>query len=181
MFGGITTDYRAEGMTPVTARASASIYRPARLAVANVPELRRPPRPRPRPLGEVLFRGVRACPDRARRAGPGPAEVTAWALLLRDPRSGQRIELNYYPPGDPYAAPYTPGEALDHLAFRVDDLPETLARLAALGHPAERMAHYDGPFQVTPHYRMAYVRDPDGIQIELFDRPGDGAYAPDEY
>ena len=100
---------------------------------------------------------------------------------MRDPRSGQRIEAQLLPPGDPYAAPYTPGEELDHLAFRVDDLPETLARLAALGHPAERMAHYDGPFQVTPHYRMAYVRDPDGIQIELFDRPGDGAYAPDEY
>jgi catechol 2,3-dioxygenase-like lactoylglutathione lyase family enzyme len=104
-----------------------------------------------------------------------------WAVLLRDPRSGQRIELNYYPPTSPYAVPYSPGEELDHVAFRVDDLPATLARLAKLGHPAENMAHYEGPFLTTPNYRMAYVRDPDGIQLELFDAPGDGGYSPDKY
>jgi catechol 2,3-dioxygenase-like lactoylglutathione lyase family enzyme len=104
-----------------------------------------------------------------------------YAVLLRDPRSGQRIELNYYPPDSPYAAPYTPGEGLDHIAFRVDDLPETLARLDRLGHPAERMAHYEGPMVVTPNYRMAYVHDPDGLELELFDAPGDGTYNPNAY
>jgi len=103
------------------------------------------------------------------------------AILLRDPRSGLRLELNYYPPGNSYAVPYVPGEELDHIAFRVDDLPATLERLAKLGHPVERMAHYNGPMAVTPHFRMAYVRDPDGIQLELFDAPGDGTYSPDAY
>jgi catechol 2,3-dioxygenase-like lactoylglutathione lyase family enzyme len=102
-------------------------------------------------------------------------------ILLRDPVSGLRLELNYYPPGSPYAVPYTPGEELDHVAFRVDDLPKMLARLHALGYPAERMAHYDGPSLATPQFRMAYLRDPDGIQLELFDVPGDPPYAPDRY
>ncbi|MCI4325547.1 MAG: VOC family protein [Thermoplasmata archaeon] len=106
---------------------------------------------------------------------------TAWAILLRDPRSGQRIELNFYPPGSPYSVPYASGEELDHVAFRVDDLEETLARLAALGHPAERMAHYEGPMKSTPNFRMAYVRDPDGIQLELFDAPGPKEFSPDKY
>jgi catechol 2,3-dioxygenase-like lactoylglutathione lyase family enzyme len=106
---------------------------------------------------------------------------TAWAILLRDPRSGQRLELNYYPPGSPYDVPYTPGEALDHVAFRVDNLAETLARLEGLGHPAETMAHYEGPMTTTPNYRMAYVRDPDGIQLELFDAPGPPDFVPNKY
>jgi catechol 2,3-dioxygenase-like lactoylglutathione lyase family enzyme len=103
------------------------------------------------------------------------------AILLRDPGSGHRLELNYYPPDSPYAVPYTAGEELDHVAFRVDDLPATLARLRALGHPPERMAHYDGEFQTTPHFRMAYVRDPDGVLLELFDAPGAPEYSPDRY
>ena len=96
----------------------------------------------------------------------GPAQPAC--VLLADPISGQRLELNYYPPGSPYAAPYRAGEELDHIAFRVDDLDATLARLAALGYPAEKMAHYEGPMIAGAHNRMAYVRDPDGIQLELF-------------
>ncbi len=116
-------------------------------------------------------------PDEPARIDP----KVRWAILLRDPRSGQRIELNYYPPGDSYATPYAPGEELDHVAFRVDDLAATLDRLEKLGHAPERMAHYEGRMATTPNYRMAYVRDPDGIQLELFDAPGDGAYSPSSY
>ena len=89
-------------------------------------------------------------------------------VLLRDPVSGQRLELNYYPESSPYGTPYRTGEDLDHIAFRVDDLPAFLAKLAALGYPAEKMAHYDGPYSTGAHLKMAYVRDPDGIQLELF-------------
>jgi catechol 2,3-dioxygenase-like lactoylglutathione lyase family enzyme len=113
---------------------------------------------------------------------PARIDPTApWAILLRDPKSGQRLELNFYPSTSPYAVPYAPGEELDHVAFRVDDLPATLARLEKLGHPPEKMAHYEGPMKTTPSFRMAYVRDPDGIQLELFDAPGDGSYSPDAY
>jgi catechol 2,3-dioxygenase-like lactoylglutathione lyase family enzyme len=90
-------------------------------------------------------------------------------VLLRDPVSGQRLEVNYYPVGNPYAVQYSPGEELDHLSFRVDDLPATLRRLAAHGVQPEAMKHYDGPYLETPEYRCAYVRDPNGIQLELFD------------
>jgi catechol 2,3-dioxygenase-like lactoylglutathione lyase family enzyme len=105
----------------------------------------------------------------------------AGAILLRDPRSGLRLELNYYPPGNPYAIPYTAGEELDHIAFRVDDLEATLARLEKLGYRSESMAHYDGLMMAMPSYRMAYVRDPDGMQLELFDAPGPTEYSPDRY
>lgn len=36
-------------------------------------------------------------------------------VLLRDRRSGQRLELNWYAPSSPFWAPYVPGEGLDHL------------------------------------------------------------------
>jgi hypothetical protein len=53
--------------------------------------------------------------------------------------------------------------------------------LEGLGYPPERMAHYDGPLSAGPNLRMAYVRDPDGLQLELFDVPGPGDYSPDRY
>lgn len=102
-----------------------------------------------------------------------PKEQTA--QLLVDPRSGQRVELNYYPVGNPYAVPYIPGEGFDHLAFRVDDLERFLGGLRTAGIQPEKMAHYDGPMMVTPTFRVAYIRDPDGNQIELYDTPGTGA------
>jgi len=103
------------------------------------------------------------------------------AILLRDPNSGARLELNYYPPDSPYAVPYSSGEELDHIGFRVDDLDATLGQLDSLGLRPERMTHFDGPVLVTPLYRMAYVRDPDGILLEVWDAPGAREYSPDKY
>ena len=100
---------------------------------------------------------------------PAPGDVSQAAVLLADPVSGQRLELNYYPEGSPYAVPYVPGEALDHVAFRVENLEQFLAKLSSAGIAAAPMKHYDGLMLTTPHYRVAYVRDPDGNQIELFD------------
>ena len=94
------------------------------------------------------------------------------AVLLIDPRSGQRIELNYYPKGNPYAVPYVAGEGFDHLAFRVDDLEKFLSKLKAEGISPEKMKHYDGPMMSTPTFRVAYFRDPDDNQIEVYDSPG---------
>ena len=106
-----------------------------------------------------------------------------WTTVLRDPHSGQRLELNYYPPGNPYAVPYAPGEELDHIGFRVDDLDAALKSLESQGYPPEKMAHYDGRIQEGPTLRVAYLRGPDGMQIELF-QARDGkpvAYDPDQY
>ena len=110
-----------------------------------------------------------------------PTEQTT--VLLVDPKSHQRLELNYYPPGNPYAVPYVAGEGFDHLAFRVDDLERFLAHLSKAGVGPEKMAHYDGAMLSTPSFRVAYVRDPDNNQIELYDSPGadPSSFNPDEY
>ncbi len=104
-------------------------------------------------------------------------------VLLIDPVSEQRVELNYYPPGNPYAMPYVPGEGWDHLSFRVEDLPAFLAGLSAEGVRPLAMKHFDGPMLTTPEYRVAYITDPDGNEIELFDTPGGDAetYDPSSY
>ena len=110
-----------------------------------------------------------------------PPEATG--VMLVDPHSGLRIELNYYPVGNPYAVPYVPGEGWDHLAFRVDDLTAFLAKLGARGIAPEKMKHYDGPMMATPNFRVGYFRDPDGNQIELYDSPGadPNRYDPNAY
>ena len=53
---------------------------------------------------------------------------------------------------------YTGGRNFGHLAYRVDDIYETCARLAAAGVTINRPPR-DG--------HMAFVRSPDGISLEL--------------
>jgi len=83
-------------------------------------------------------------------------------VLLRDMRSGQKLELNWYPEGSIHAAPYTPGEGLDHIAFVVDDLKRTYNGLLAKGVK---------PTNIDPSSTdgwLAYVQDPDGNWIEIY-------------
>ena len=83
-------------------------------------------------------------------------------VLLRDARSGQKLELNWYPEGSKHAAPYTPGEGLDHIAFVVDDVKTKYEELLRRG--AE-------PTEITPSNTggwLAYVKDPDGNWIEIY-------------
>jgi lactoylglutathione lyase len=82
---------------------------------------------------------------------------------LRDPESGAVLELNYYP-GDP---PYREGDELDHLGFRVTDLKTTAARLTALGAKVRIPPFSEGSA------RLAFLSDPDGVWIELYERPDD--------
>jgi catechol 2,3-dioxygenase-like lactoylglutathione lyase family enzyme len=79
---------------------------------------------------------------------------------LKDPVSGQVLELNYYPDQPPYRE----GDELDHLGFRVDDLEATIERLEAMGARV-RIA----PFQ-EGSVRLAFLSDPDGIWVELESR-----------
>ena len=124
--------------------------------------------------------GLRPVPGSDLPTAPPKEQAT---VLLIDAASGQRLELNFYPPGNPYAVPYVPGEGLDHLAFRVDDLDATLRSLHQAGVEPEPMAHFDGPMMSTPTFRVAYVRDPDGNQLELYDTPGSPElrYRPETY
>ena len=69
------------------------------------------------------------------------------------------IELTWNWPGEDGAQEsYTGGRNFGHLAFRVDDIYATCARLRAAGHTIHRPPR-DG--------HMAFVKTPDGISVEL--------------
>ena len=81
---------------------------------------------------------------------------------LQDPNTMQQLELNWYPNDSPYNTPYSVGEGLDHLGFEVDDAPAAYRRLLRLGAtPAIE------PWLEQDRYWIGYVRDPDGLWIEV--------------
>jgi lactoylglutathione lyase len=86
-------------------------------------------------------------------------------VLLRDPKSGQKLELNWYPAGSTYATPYEPGEGLDHIAFSVDNLTETYTDLRKKG---VQITDVD---PLATNGWIACVKDPDGNWIGLYQRP----------
>ena len=112
-------------------------------------------------------------------------------VLLRDPRSGQRLELNWYSERSPFWSPYSPGDGLDHLEIRVRDVPQILERLKALGiplvtrslwsnrsvvarlrkDPAEAPKLEQDVWTTSTGHRIVYVRDPDGLYLCLYDHP----------
>jgi lactoylglutathione lyase len=80
---------------------------------------------------------------------------------LASEEGGFGLELNYYEQGSPYNTKYAVGEGLDHLAFKVDDLDKALEEARSAGHRAILKIEADGG-------RWAYIEDPDGIWIELY-------------
>jgi catechol 2,3-dioxygenase-like lactoylglutathione lyase family enzyme len=114
-------------------------------------------------------------------------------VLFRDRRSKQRFELNWYSEASPFWAPFTSGEAFDHLDVRVKSVLEVLKRLKAIGiEPAskklwrnqEAVAKISKDSQeaqdinndvwITPNgSNQTFIQDPDGNYICLYDRPGE--------
>ncbi|MCI4347807.1 MAG: VOC family protein [Thermoplasmata archaeon] len=88
-------------------------------------------------------------------------------VLLQDPTSHQRLELNWYPKGSQFDVPFVVGEGLDHVGFFLGAVPpatltRTYGRLLSMGA---------GPTNVTPASTggwVGYVTDPDGNWIEIF-------------
>ena len=81
-----------------------------------------------------------------------------------------QIELTYnWPAADGQAEVYTGGRNFGHVAYAVDDIYATCRRLMDHGVAISRPPR-DG--------RMAFVRSPDGISIELLQ--AGGALAPTE-
>ena len=97
-----------------------------------------------------------------RRGPAGRMEAGGQWQELLDPETGRVLELNYYPGGPPYRE----GDELDHLGFRVDALDRTIDRLVALGARLRIPAFAEGTD------RLAFLADPDGVWIELYERPG---------
>jgi catechol 2,3-dioxygenase-like lactoylglutathione lyase family enzyme len=101
--------------------------------------------------------------------GDNSASGGGVSVLLRDAFTGQKLELNYYPPGSKYCVPYVPGEGLDHVAFRVKDLDAKLKQLAAEGFYPVRKGD---PVEPIAGFRVAYLTDPDGNWVELWQQSG---------
>jgi lactoylglutathione lyase len=80
------------------------------------------------------------------------------------------VELTYnWPPEDGSPAEdYSGGRNFGHVAYRVENIYDTCAALAAAGHIIHRPPR-DG--------HMAFVKSPDGISVELLQ---EGSLAPQE-
>jgi catechol 2,3-dioxygenase-like lactoylglutathione lyase family enzyme len=69
------------------------------------------------------------------------------------------------PDADIPSAPREPYLGLDHFGFRVDSVDETVAELKRRGADIA-----DEPRTIRPGVRIAFVRAPDDIRIELLER-----------
>jgi catechol 2,3-dioxygenase-like lactoylglutathione lyase family enzyme len=82
-------------------------------------------------------------------------------VQLKDKGSQQVLELNYYPPGKKFYEEYVEGSELDHLAFWCKDVRRSYEKVLASGAASVIEPWDEGG------YTLAFVRDPDGIWIEL--------------
>jgi lactoylglutathione lyase len=80
---------------------------------------------------------------------------------LRSTDGGFILELNYYDKKSKYNSRYTVGEGLDHLAFSAEDLDGLIATAKKRGFPVAAEMK-------TERSRWVYIKDPNGIWIELF-------------
>ena len=81
-----------------------------------------------------------------------------------DPSSKQRLELNWYPKGSRFYEKYRNGSELDHIGFIVDDAVKWFKLLVSRGAKPAAEPFTDGS------EILAYVKDPDGVWIELIGR-----------
>jgi lactoylglutathione lyase len=92
-----------------------------------------------------------------------PIRDEAVNIFMGLPGDGDRLELtyNFEVPEDGYEL----GTGYGHVAVTVDDITETLARLAEQGIEPERP-----PYTVREGGSLlCFVRDPDGYRVELIE------------
>jgi len=85
-------------------------------------------------------------------------------VQLRSKGSEQTLELNYYPPGKKFYEEYAEGSELDHLAFWCKDVRRSYEKILANG-ASSAIQPWD-----ESGYTLAFVRDPDGVWIELISK-----------
>jgi catechol 2,3-dioxygenase-like lactoylglutathione lyase family enzyme len=91
-------------------------------------------------------------------------------VLLEDPKSRRKLELNWYPKASIFAGPYRTGDAVDHLDFTLgvasrDELERAYRRLLKQG------ARPTGYEPSTTEGWMASVIGPDGVWVTIGRRP----------
>lgn len=98
--------------------------------------------------------------ERRREIPENRAEIA----FVQDPLSGMRIELTWWKEKHELAE----GDQLDHLAFEVPELGPAMEKLQKLGGKVAKE-----PYLLRGGTnRIAFVTDPNGIWIELLERPG---------
>ena len=88
------------------------------------------------------------------------AVVKGEVASLESEEGGFQLELNHYAKGSKYYTRYRAGEELDHLAFQVDDIDQFLEHAEKMGRPAVAEVK-------TEKSRWVYIKDPNGIWIEI--------------
>lgn len=91
----------------------------------------------------------------------GKMEAGGIFVQLKSENSPQILELNYYPLETKFYEEYFVGSELDHLAFWCDDVRESYEKVLAGGATSAVEPWDEGG------YTLAFVKDPDGIWIEL--------------
>ena len=95
-------------------------------------------------------------------------KADATLVFLEDETGRHAIELTYNHDGRPYEL----GNQFGHFAFGVPDLDQARDDLARRGVTFTR-----GPYTVSDGgSRIAFIRDPDGVEIELIEQAGRGAH-----
>jgi lactoylglutathione lyase len=82
--------------------------------------------------------------------------------FLKVPNSEELIELCSFPP----SGPVTVQEDLVHLAFKVENLDDTIQQL-----DANQIRITDGPTSTSSGSRFIFIDAPDGYEVELIERP----------
>jgi lactoylglutathione lyase len=90
-------------------------------------------------------------------------------VTLKSHGSEQLLELNHYEHDSPFWSPYVNGEELDHLSFLVEDVAAAVEELRLRG-----VNVLVEPYSIGG-WAEAYVKDPNGIWIELLPRNDEGA------
>jgi lactoylglutathione lyase len=103
------------------------------------------------------------------------AEMFGAEIIRSAPAGKPRIDLNLggqaifiaeVAPGDKTAAPPdSPYQGLDHIGLRVDDIDATVAALKAKG-----VKFTMEPTTIRPGTRIAFLRAPENVSIELLQR-----------
>ena len=80
---------------------------------------------------------------------------------LRFPGAAQRVELNFYPRGNPYYEPIARGTEFDHFGFRVSNVEAWERALRRRKLPIVARIR-------EAHENLVFTRDPDGNWLEFF-------------
>lgn len=89
-------------------------------------------------------------------------ETNGESVSLCNENPGPVLELNHYGKGSKFDTKFSPGDALDHLGFKVEDLDAFLqtARAAGVAQLLEMKSQ---------GVRWAYIEGPDKVWIEVFE------------